>query len=154
MKTKTILCVLLAFILASCANQQKTETTNEDEKNIPIEGAWELVYFKVMLGDSLVYEITKIDPESLDQIKIWSKGYTLFIYQSETDTLIQNGGAASYTLDGNQYQESIIYHQNASHRDKTVNMKMEYINDTLIQSWDSENDGKLYSSVEKYLRLD
>ena len=147
MKTFTFLGLILSLIICSCTQQ---------ESKFP-QGAWQLVYSQGTKTDSLG-NVVAIDfhPTS---VKMWSEKNFSFIGQWKQDTLIRDFyGGGTYTLNGNQYEEKMIYHFG---RPKTVliwtsKALLELKNDTLIQTYPADDnwqiDKKKYY-VEKYIQL-
>jgi hypothetical protein len=146
MKQKTVFLLLCSIIIVSCTPQ----------KSSPLEGTWQFIYGKSVAGDSLVYEF----PGNVtgDQIKMWSENHFVFVGKFDFDTTtIDNYGGGTYTLEGDRYEENILYHSSKSSVGQTVKMLLEIRNDTIIQTWPVSDDGETDQSnynIEKYTRLD
>lgn len=105
---------------------------------------------------------TKIEksPEQ-SGIKMWSDSYYVCVYRFTSDTSYEysySGG--TYKLEGNKYEETVIYHDKID-IPEMVGLKemmlLEIRNDTLIQTYPVDENGKLLKShtfIEKYVRLD
>jgi len=77
-------------------------------------------------------------------------------FQSDT-TYTDNFGGGKYTLDGNKYEEEIIYNSNTGYVGAKVRMLLEQRNDTLIQTYPVNEIGEPNKNnhfVEKYVQLD
>ena len=71
--------LILSLIIGSCTQEKKS----------PIEGAWQFLSMKGMIGDSVTGEMP--NPESsLNQIKIWSGNHFVFVGENivKGDTII------------------------------------------------------------------
>jgi hypothetical protein len=137
---------MISIIVLSCVQQQSK----------PIEGAWNLVYAQNIAGDTLVREFP--GDYTGTAIKIWSKGYVLYVGRLKMDTTYIDGyGGGPYKLNGNRYEENIQYFSNQSYVGMTVKMLLEIRNDTLIQTWPIDDNGQIDKSnyrQEKRVRLD
>jgi hypothetical protein len=121
------------------------------EKKLPLEGAWEMVYSSYGAFVMIPGPQTKGS-----QIKIWSKEYFLFVGHTEMGTNIEeNYGGGTYKLNGNRYEENLLYFPNKSQVGQTVRLLLEIRNDTLIQKWPADENWDLAKQyrTEKYVRL-
>jgi hypothetical protein len=50
--------------------------------------------------------------------------------------------SGSYTLDGNKYEEQVLWHYNPAYVGNKLKMLMELKNDTLIQTFPVDENGK------------
>jgi hypothetical protein len=124
---------------------------NREERKSSMEGAWRLTYAKSTDTDD-AYP-TNIKGE---QIKMFSKEYFTFCGHFEIDTISQDSyGWGTYTIDGNKYTESVKLHSSKSSIGQSYRMLLEVRNDTLIQTWPTDENWKLQEnySTEKYVRL-
>ena len=146
MKTRFFfLSLMISLIISSCTQQ----------KSSPIEGAWQFVSSKAMAGDTLISQFPRTNYLGSD-IKMWSKNHFVFVGRFKSDTTFSdNYGGGTYKLDGNRYEESILYHTNTSAVGMKVKMLLEIRNDTLIQKWPADENWNLPEkfSTEKYVRL-
>ena len=122
----------------------------------PIVGTWQLDYSKSIAGDTLFFEAP--GTVGVDQIKMWSENYFIFVGHYELDTsILDSGGGGTYTLEGNRYEEFIKYYTSGNAVGATVKMLLEIRNDTLIQTWPVDENGEVDSAnyrIERYIRLD
>ena len=146
MKASIFLCLMMSLIIGSCAQQKRS----------PVEGAWKLVYSQSVKGDSLLFKFP--GNLTISDIKMWSKGYVLYVGRYKRDTTFMDGyGGGPYKLEGNRYEENIQYFSIQSYVGTTVKMLLEIRNDTLIQTWPLRDNGQIDKSnfrQEKYIRLD
>ena len=144
MKKAFLFCLLLVLILGSCTKQKCSK----------IEGAWQYVSGAYTNNDTL----TSIPGDwAGTDMKIWSGNRFIFVGVFEKDTVSMDSyGGGTFELKGTQYEETILYHTKKSSVGKIVKMTLEIRNDTLIQSYPLNDQGKLDSanfSVEKYVRF-
>jgi hypothetical protein len=126
----------------------------KEEPN-PIEGAWNLIYVKNIVNDSIVSEFPRTYQGS--DIKMWTKEHWCFVSRYKQDTVFtDNWGGGTYTLDGTMYVEHIMYHSRKNYIGQELKMLMTVKNDTLIQIWPVDDKGMVTKSnctVERYTRL-
>jgi hypothetical protein len=146
MKAVILFCLMVSVLILGCVPQKRPS----------VEGAWKLVYFTSVKGDTLVGEFPGKWTGS--DMKMWSKGYFAFVGRYKTDTTFSDGyGGGRYKLDGNRYEEIIQYHTWTSAVGDTVKMLLEVRSDTLVQTWPVHENGQIDKSnfqQEKYIRLD
>lgn len=126
------------------------------QKSPTIEGAWKLVSVKSVDGTSIA-----VFPGdwSGSQMKMWSKDHFAFVgyYKNNKDTIIYDSyGGGTYTLKGNRYDETILYHTDKKIVGQTIKMVIEIKNDSLFQTWPVDNNGKINPTsytVEKYVKF-
>jgi hypothetical protein len=132
------------LIIGSCTQQ---------EVKSQIEGAWRLVYAQ-WGSDGGNFPTTVKGSD----IKIWAKEYFASVgHLVESDTIITDafvGG--TYTLEGNKYTETVMYHANKEFLGIKVKLLLEIRNDTLIQSYPADDNWNLQVgySIEKYVRAE
>lgn len=89
--------------------------------------------------------------------KAWTKGTFTFAGHYIMDTATyDNYGWGTYEIDGNKYEEHILYHHlSEASIGKTIKMILEVKNDTLYQKWPLNDNWQLPEkySIEKYVRL-
>jgi len=145
MKTILPCCLLAAVFFVGCTRDRHTPTG--------IEGAWNSVYLKVVAGDT----IKGIFPGNLSEseLKVWSRSHFAFVGWIKVDSVRRsNYGAGTYELHGNRYYETYLYHGQFQNG-QTIKMNFELKEDTLIQTWPLDENGKIDSAnycVEKYMR--
>jgi hypothetical protein len=146
MKKTIYLCLIIALIIGSCTQQKRS----------PVEGAWKLVFSQSVKGDSILLKYP--GNVTMNDIKMWSKGYVLYVGRYKIDTTSMDGyGGGPYKLEGNKYEENIQFFSVQSSVGQTVKMLLEIKNDTLIQTWPLLENGQIDKSnfrQEKYIRLD
>jgi hypothetical protein len=145
MKKIAILSSLLLIAAAGC----KQEPLN------PVIGAWDLIYAKQVVNDSVISTFPGSYQGS--QVKMWCNNYWMFVGDFSQDTLKTKGfGGGSYTLEGIVYKETIRYHSSDDYTGKTLRMRIVVANDTLIQVWPANETGEVDKSnynSEKYVRV-
>jgi hypothetical protein len=138
---------MISLIIGSCTQQKSSQ----------IEGTWQFVSAKGMAGDTVKIQFPSTALTGSD-IKMWSKNHFVFVGRFKRDTTFSNNyGGGTYKLDGNRYEESILYHTNTSAVGNKVKMLLEIRNDTLIQTYPVDDNGQIKKSgyyVEKYIKLD
>jgi len=146
MKATSIFFMMIIMIIAGCAEQ---------ESKFP-QGAWQLVYLKVISGDTLRYEFPGNVTGS--DIKMWSENHFLTVGRFKLDTTsMDNGVGGTYTLNRNRYEETILYYPGQDGTGEKVKMLLELKNDTLTQTFPVDDNGQIDKNkynIEKYVRLD
>ena len=149
MKTTILICGMILLIILGCSQKESTPSN-------AIEGAWQVVSFQSIAGDSLVGElgVEYIGTE----MKIWSKSHFAFAgrYQLDT-TFIDNCGGGTYKLDGTHSEETILYFPNQSVVGTTIKLLYDLKNDTLIQTWPADENWQVDKSnynIQKLIRLE
>ena len=151
MKKPTLFLIVTLFLLVGCTTKKKES----------IEGVWQMVSAKwiddsgYLTNDTTVYRL----PEDIQggQIKAWLDGYVIMAGTGKLDSIeLPSYVAATYTLDGNKYVETIIYHDWTASPGTIVNMILEINNDTLIQKYPVDENWNLNEKAymwEKYVRI-
>jgi hypothetical protein len=138
--------LLITLIIGCCARGKKS----------PVEGIWKLAqgkWYNWSPGDTLIYNFP--GNVAIYHIKIFSTDNVTFIGHYSLDTSTHdNYGGGTFSLDGDRYEENLLYAGKAIFNRKT-RMLMEVINDTLIQKWPADENWKLADkySFEKYVKL-
>jgi len=144
-KLMAIITVMISIIVLSCIKPQSKL----------IEGAWNLVYAHSIAGDTLAWKFP-VNYTGSD-IKIWTKNHFIFVGRYKKDTtFVDNYGGGTYTLDGNHYQETILYHVVTEWVGNKSKMLLEFKGDSLIQTWPADDNWQINKSnyrIEKYVRL-
>jgi hypothetical protein len=145
MKTSFIYC-FIALVICGCAQQ----------KSLKIEGAWRLVQYQTIIGDSVINEYP--GKRVLDVTKIWSGNHVAFAGTDKCDTIVEPDwyGVGTYKLEGSKYVEttSILFYK--PWEGTTIKMKMEMKNNTLIITYPVDAQGQMDKGsawIEKYVRL-
>ncbi len=146
MKTRILFCLLIVMILPGCTSK----------KTSPMEGAWQVVSWERTAGDSLMWKF----PGSFtgSEIKIWSEGYYSFAGRYKTDTaFVDNCGGGTYRIEGNHYEENVLYFPDQKVVGTTLRLLLEIHNDTLTQTWPVDENWQVIKSeynIQKLKRLD
>ena len=133
-----------------------TNVAQAQDKKSSIEGAWQLVNSRSMVGDKIMSEFPVNYTGS--ELKIWTKTHWTFVSRYKQDSTFSDlyaGG--TYKLDGNKYDENVVYHAYKPYVGKNINMLLEIKNDTLTQSYFLDKNGQLFKlgyTIEKYIRLE
>ena len=117
-------------------------------------GAWQLIQTQSIKNGKV--EITYPGILVGNEFKMWSEKNFMFVGRWKEDTLVtDNYGYGTYTLEGNQYEETVLYHFSKNYEGQKLKMTLELRNDTLIQTYHRfDSTGKLsedVTSVEKYV---
>jgi hypothetical protein len=144
MKTKLILLFPVILLIVSC-NSSKS----------PVVGAWKMVSMQFFDSGKLVGTYPN-DTIKGSQTKVWTDNYQEFVGESITpkDTM-NNYGGGKYIFVGNHYTEYLDYFPVKSVVGTSTKMLLEMKNDTIIQSYPTDENFKLGKSyrVEKYIRV-
>ncbi len=143
MKNLFLLTAIALLLIVGCARQQEARS--------PLEGVWQVAGFQAYAADTLSWELGVNVTGT--EMKIWSGNYFVFVGKYTVgDSTRNNYGGGSYVLDGNKYQENLIYPD--SH---TVKLLLEIKNDTIIQKWPCDDNWQLNKSnyfIQKLTRKD
>ncbi len=141
MKKLVCLVLIIALIIISCRQETK----------YPLEGTWKCINIGKLSKDTSLQAMVKTG-----QIKTFSNKFFTFVGHYEKDTTVYDlFGAGTYILNGNKYEEYIIYHNNKSLIGTKYKALDEIHNDTLIHRHPANDKwelGKTYST-EIYIRL-
>ena len=145
MKKLILLSLIVALAIGSCTQQQ----------GMFPQGAWQFIQGQRVSGDSIVTlfpgEYTGSD------IVIYSERHILSVGLFKRDTtIINNYVGATYTLEGNRLEETLLYFPNPDMVGKKVKHIVELRNDTLINSYPCDDNWELDKSgytIEKHIRL-
>ena len=142
--TKSFLFTAFLILAAGCTSNEKS----------PLEGTWRCVSSgSVQFSDTTFKAMAENG-----MIKTFSKEYFTFVGHITNDTLtLDEFGAGTYTLEGNKYEEFIIYHDIKSLIGKRFKAVDEIKNDTLIHRFNTDNvdSWKLEKGyvTEKFVRV-
>lgn len=138
--------LVIAAIAGSCTSSQS---------RFP-QGAWKLDQVLNVSGNKVVKYFPAGSPGS--DIKMWTKGHFLFVGRFQNDTsFTDNYGGGKYTLNGNIYEEEIMYHSSRNYIGTRVRMVLELRHDTLVQTYPVNEIGepnKQNFYIERYVRLE
>ncbi len=147
MKAKIIISLMILLIITSCSPNEKHHRK--------IDGAWSLVSYLTVSKDTVVGRYIGKDVIG-SQIKVWSQNHFVFVGRFIVrDKALDNYGGGTYTLEGSQYIETILYHKNHQWVNSQPRMLLEIKGDTLYQTWpvkDNWQIDKYDYTVEKYVR--
>ena len=133
-----------------------TNVAQAQDKKSSIEGAWQLVNSRSMVGDKIMSEFPVNYTGS--ELKIWTKTHWVVVGWFKQDTTFSDDfGGGTYKLDGNKYDENVVYHSVKTYVGKNLKMLLEIKNDTLTQSYFLDKNGQLFKlgyTIEKYIRLE
>lgn len=148
MKIKFIAGLMISIIIWSCSPNEK--------QHRKIEGAWSLGYYQSIAKDSVIGRYIGKDVIG-SQIKVWSNDHFVFVGRFKVGSReADNYGGGTYTLEGSQYIETILYHINKQWIGTKPKMLIEIKGDTLYQTWPVNNmwqTDKSNYTLEKYVRL-
>jgi len=141
---KLIVLGLIIFVTTGSYAQGKKST---------LEGTWRCV----SMGQQKITDSSFPAMIKNGNIKTYSKEYFTFVGHFDLDTISPDVyGAGTYTLNGNKYEENIMYHNVKSLIGAKFKAIDEIRNDTLFHSYTDKADswdlGKSYYT-EKYVRL-
>ena len=145
---KNIFLVLATLCLINCTSN-KDQTTSTPSSSI--EGTWKMIYAETVENDSLqVKELTKTE-----FIKIINESHFGFFNQNITNAEEYYSGSGTYTLNGDQYTETLKFTSVNSIRNHEFPFTIAIIGDTLIQSGTEvvKAAGIDRKIIEKYIRL-
>ena len=147
MKKILFLSLIISFIIASCTQQ---------EVKSPLEGAWRCIYMGGPVSPDTSFQAMIKE----GQIKMYSKKYWTFVGHFQGDSIsYELYGGGTYTLNGDKYEEHIMYHNDKSNINIKYKALDEVRNDTLYHRYNSDTVwGDSYElrkgySTEKYIRL-
>lgn len=134
----------LVFSLFNCTNKE-TRISNK------LVGTWQLVYAETIEKDSLKIK----DLSHTTFVKIINPSHFSFFNQDRNNTENFYGGAGTYTLEGNDYLETLTFTSTDAIRNHQFPFTVEFKGDTLIQSGLEEikEAGIKRNIIEKYMRI-
>ena len=125
-----------------------SESTSEN-----IEGAWKTILSQKIVNGTIT---TLISSDSkYTEMKVWTKDYYAYVGNQGLGSY-SFGGSGTYKLNGNLYEENIIYSPVGSTEGLTAKLILEIKNDTLTQIWPIDSSGKynkLNYNVIKMVRM-
>ncbi len=136
---------MIPIFIISCTQEKKSTVEGEQEKQSPIEGAWEIVYFKWTYPDSTFDEypgnITMCDNTWIlsGNNSVW-----YFKYKTNTDsTYIIEFGDVNYKHDGELYQETYLSSFDDMRIGRTLNFNIAIKNDTITLTGPGEGEEEI-----------
>jgi hypothetical protein len=149
MKKTFFLGLITVLIMGSCAQK---------ESKFP-QGAWQYVQMLKVYKDSVVNQF----PAKLtgSNIKMWTEHNFENVgrYTKNDGTIVNHYGGGTYKIEGNRYEETILYHMNSDAIGWKIKMLLELRNDTLYLINPVDDNGKPAPkrdgayTIEKYVRI-
>jgi hypothetical protein len=142
-------------IIFFCITITMTVTISAQQKSTILQGAWQTVSIQEIDRDSVIWKIP--GDISGNEMKIWSKNHFLFVGRYKEDSLFTDDyGGGIYKLDGNHYEETLLYHSDPKTVGSTLKMLLESKQDTLIQIYPFDENWQIKSKhwVLKYIRIE
>jgi hypothetical protein len=149
MKSGLLSFFILLICLSSCnKNNIKSQANNN---NADIVGSWEMIYAEITENDSVQIK----DLTQTRFIKIINKTHFAFFNQEASGSQNYYGGAGTYTLNGNDYIETLNFTAVEAIKNHSFSFKIKIQGDTLIQSGLEEikEAGISREITEKYIRI-
>ena len=148
MKKSIFIILIITGAILSCTQQKEVKSQNE--------GAWQVISWQIIAGDTLNAILGKTFTGT--EIKIWSETCFNFVGLYKLDTAAyDNYGGGTYKLDGTHYEESYLYFSEKSMVGTSQKLILEIKNDTLIQTWPCDNNWQIDKSnynIQKLVRKD
>jgi hypothetical protein len=137
--------LIIFLVIGGCGNKDRES----------FQGTWQMVQ---MQRDDRG-KVTNYFSEhyTVNQIKMWSGNYFIFVGKYEVDTTTSyRYGVGTYTIDGNLYEEDILYHFDEAYEGQKNKIWLEVRNDTLLHIFPVDDTGQPSQTthwIEKYIRL-
>jgi len=145
MKKVVFLALIIWLVIAACGKQGT---------GIP-QGTWKMVQMQMIEGGRVTNYFS--DRYTVSQIKMWSDNHFMFVGKYKVDTVTTyRYGVGTFTLNGNLYEENILYHFNESYEGQKNKIWLQIRNDTLLHIFPVNDNGQPNQTrhwVEKYVRL-
>lgn len=142
----------IVLLFVSCNNNKDSiKVVEKKDNNINITGTWKLVYGEIKEKDSVQIK----DLSNTEFIKIINNNHFAFFNQPQGTKEGFYGGGGSYTLEGNNYKETLNYVAVDEIRGHEFPFTVEIVGDTLIQYGKEEvkEAGINRDIIEKYIRI-
>ena len=138
---KVFVFALLFCLLASCGKPQSKS----------LEGTWKMVYAETLENDSLTIK----DLTNVEFVKIINENYFAFFNQQTDSENAFYGGGGTYTLNGNNYSETLSFISVKNLRGHVFPFQIEFSGDTLIQSGIEKVEKANINRkiIEKYIKI-
>lgn len=143
--------IIILITYLSCNSSVKKPIENVNVPENQIEGSWKLVYGEIRENDSVAIK----DLSDTDFIKIINKSHFAFFNQKTKTGEGFYGGAGTYSLNGEDYVETLEFIGAENIRNHEFLFKVIIKEDSLIQTGleEVEEAGIKRFIVEKYIRL-
>jgi hypothetical protein len=134
--------MIISLIIIGCKPEQKS-----------IEGTWRMIR-----TDTIQFPDTSFQAMIKNgQIKTWSGEYFTYVGHGQQDTIMYDFyGGGKYKLDGNKYEEHILYSSYKQQVGTIFKALLEMRNDTIYQKFNSNADSYELQKgyyTEVYVRL-
>lgn len=131
---KSIFTTLLFVTLLISCNQNEKVADPVSAPSSPLTGTWQLVTSQVITkGDTAVTFPVK----NQEMIKIFTDNQFAFfkhdINKGQGENAVFDAGSGTYTLNGDDYAEHLVYCSARGWEDQKFNFKLAVKNDSLIQ---------------------
>jgi hypothetical protein len=136
---------LLALLLMFCGrkgenvNSEISSSVVSEKTSTKIEGAWKTILSQ-KIADGTIGTLISSDSK-YTEMKVWTKDYYAYVGNQGRGGY-SFGGSGTYKLNGNLYEEKIIYSPVGSTQGFTAKLFLEIKNDTLTQIWPVDDAGK------------
>ncbi|WP_299549296.1 hypothetical protein [Seonamhaeicola sp.] len=142
MKSLALFSLCLVVLILSCAKKQPVN---------PLLGTWKMVYAETLEQDSLTVK----DLTNTAFIKIINDSHFAFFNQHNQSTEHFYGGGGTYTLNNNNYVETLSYTSVEALKGHTFSFKVDFAGDTLIQSGieKAKKANINRKIIEKYIKI-
>lgn len=121
-----------------------------------MEGAWHVVSWERMKGDTLVGKFGRDYTGS--EMKMWTKNHFAFVGRYKVDTVfMDNCGGGTFKLNGIHYEETYLYFPDQSYVGTYQRILLELKNDTLTQTWPCDENWQVKKglhNIQKLTRLE
>lgn len=148
MKKSVFLSLIILGAIFSCTQQKEAKS--------PIEGAWQVVEWKLTRNDTVI-AILGVTFKGTE-MKILTANRFNFVGHYDLDTaLYDNYGGGTYKLDGTHCEESYLYFGEKSMVGTTQRLLVEVKNDTLTQTWPCDESWQIDKSnfnIQKLIRVE
>ena len=145
MKKIIFLGLVISLIIGGCSNK----------KNKFLHGAWQMVQMQRIDNGKVTNYFS--ENYSIDQTKMWSQNHFTFVGKYKVDTVVTyRFGSGTYSLEGDRYEEDIMYHFDEAYEGQKNKMLLELKNDTLRHIFPVDDNGQADQSryyIELYVRL-
>lgn len=144
------------FIVLITACNQKIESPSPSNKELPLKGTWKLLTGTLIeKGDTTVTDYTT----KVSFIKIINESHFAFLQhdlnKGVDSSAVFSAGGGSYTLNGNNYIESLEYCNARNWEGNDFSFTITITGDTLVQQGVEkiEKEGIDRLNIEKYIRV-
>jgi hypothetical protein len=138
MKKVIFLSLVIALLISSCTQKEVKSS---------YEGAWKVVSWIAMEGDSLTWRFP--GDYSGNEISINAKNHFLWAGRYKKDTtFVDNWGGGTYTRDGNRLEHTFLYCVDKSMVGTKRRLLWELKNDTASYTWPCDENWQV--NKDKY----